>query len=218
MPVPKRKRMAVEKRRDQLLDLARQLFGKQSFETVAIDDIAAAAGISRGLLYHYFPSKRDLYIAALERAAAQLLSTVDPAPCLPAIEQARQGIHGYLAFVDTCGTAYAFLLRSAAGRDSRVFQIVERARDAIIQRIARGLGVEEMEPILRTALRGWLGTCEGACLDWLEHRDVPRHDVAELLLAALVCAVETAAAVEPGALAALGNAVAKEADDARLRR
>lgn len=67
-----RRRMGVDERRQQLIRVALDLFSRRSPEDVSIDEVAAAAGISRPLVYHYFPGKQSLYEAALRRAADEL--------------------------------------------------------------------------------------------------------------------------------------------------
>ena len=68
-----RARFSVDERRAQLLELGLRLFGDRSYDDVSIDDIAREAGVSKGLLYHYFGSKRVFYAACVEHAAASLL-------------------------------------------------------------------------------------------------------------------------------------------------
>src|SRR4051812_45882941 len=81
-PAPRKRapraRLDVDERRAQLLSLGLERFSERSYDEVSIDDLARAAGISKGLLYHYFPTKRDFYIAALAQAAEQLLAATDP--------------------------------------------------------------------------------------------------------------------------------------------
>lgn len=67
-----RRRMGVDERRQQLIGVALELFSHRAPDEVSIDEIAAAAGISRPLVYHYFPGKQSLYEAALRRAADEL--------------------------------------------------------------------------------------------------------------------------------------------------
>ncbi len=62
---PTRARLDVEERRKQLVALGNELFSKRTYDEVSIDELARAAGISKGLLYHYFPTKRDFYIATV---------------------------------------------------------------------------------------------------------------------------------------------------------
>ncbi len=73
-----RARLSLDERRQQLLDLGLELFSQRPFEDISVEDIADAAGISRGLLYHYFPSKRDFYVAVVRVAAAELRALIEP--------------------------------------------------------------------------------------------------------------------------------------------
>ena len=76
MGSPLRSRLAVDERRAQLLELGLRLFGTRPYDEVSIDDIAADAGVSKGLLYHYFGSKRAFYVATVQHAAAVLLEAL----------------------------------------------------------------------------------------------------------------------------------------------
>ena len=78
-----RRRLEPQQRREQLLDIGAALFAEKPYEDVFMEDIAARAGVSRGLLYHYYPSKRDLYVAILRRASDRFLARVTPDPQLP---------------------------------------------------------------------------------------------------------------------------------------
>ncbi|HEX6420373.1 MAG TPA: helix-turn-helix domain-containing protein [Acidimicrobiales bacterium] len=74
-----RTRLDPERRRAQLVDLGRRMLSSRPLDQVAIDDIAAEAGISRGLLFHYFPTKRDFHVAVARSAAHDLLARIDAA-------------------------------------------------------------------------------------------------------------------------------------------
>jgi len=88
-------RLSVEERREQLLRLGQELFSQRAFAEISVDEIADAAKISKGLLYHYFPSKRDLYLACVERASTALVSASEPSADLPPAQRlaASLGIH-----------------------------------------------------------------------------------------------------------------------------
>src|SRR4051794_34416347 len=86
---PARTRLEVDERRAQLLELGLGLFSARPYDDVAIEDLAAAAGISKGLLYHYFPTKRDFYAAAIGEAARRLLDATIPREEDPPLERLR---------------------------------------------------------------------------------------------------------------------------------
>lgn len=197
MAQPAGKRLTVDARRQQLLELGIALFSTRSYDDISIDEIAAAAGISKGLLYHYFPSKREFYVETVRLAAERMQREVEPDPSLPPTERLRVGLDRYFDFVERHAQAYAALLRSGIGTDAEVLAIVETTRLALVGRLLEGLGLDRPRPHFRTALRGWVGMVEGASLDWLDHRDVARADLIAMLAAALEGAIATAVRLDP---------------------
>ena len=157
---PPRARLLVDERRAQLLSLGLQLFGERSYDEVSIDELAREAQISKGLLYHYFPTKRDLYTAALRHAAQQLLDETMPPPEPLPEERARRGLETYLSFADRHGPAYVALMRGGLGADPEIVRILEETRATFAQRILDALpdGIET--PLVRAAVRGWIGFVE----------------------------------------------------------
>src|SRR5947209_10404289 len=85
----RRRRMSVQARREELLSVGIELFSTRAYDEIWVEEIADRAGVSRGLLYHYFPTKRDFYVAATRRAAAEAGQLTAPDPSLPADEQLR---------------------------------------------------------------------------------------------------------------------------------
>lgn len=190
-----RARLQVDERRAQLVELGLRLFSERSYDELSVDDIARAAGISKGLLYHYFPSKRDYYVETVRAAAQLLLDRADPAGTAEP-EALLAGLDAYLSFVEEHASAFVALMRSGVGHDAEVAEILESTRARFAARIAARLGLAGPSPLVRIALRGWIGSCEGASLDWLEHRDLPR-DVLRDHLAQMLLAALTAAGVMP---------------------
>src|SRR5262245_15228768 len=119
-----RTRLEVEQRRAQLLALGQELFSSSTYDELSIDDIARAAGISKGLLYHYFPSKRDYYVETIRAAAGELLNQTDSAVDAVSVERLRAGIGAYLGYVERHKKAFAALLRSGVGHDPEVSRLV----------------------------------------------------------------------------------------------
>ncbi len=185
-----RARLQVDERRAQLLDLGLQLFTDHTYDELSIDDIAAAAGISKGLLYHYWPSKRDFYVEVVRRAAGHLVERTAEAGVDASPDSLLHGLDAYLDFVEQHARSFTAVMRGGVGSDTEVQAIVEAARTAIADRIASRLGVTTPTPVLRTALRGWIGFVEAASLDWLARRDLPRDELrtlcASMALAALM--------------------------------
>ncbi len=186
-----RTRLDVEERRTRLLELGLELFGNRPYDEISIGELAAAAGISKGLLYHYFPGKHEFYVACVRMAADQLLARTDPQSPLDPLERLARGLDAYLDFVEERGRAYVTLFRGGVGADHDVARIVDETRDAIVSRLMAHLGGAQ-HPRARNALRAWVGLTEAAILDWVEHKDVDRNQVVELLVAAMASVVQAA--------------------------
>jgi AcrR family transcriptional regulator len=194
MATARRARLSTDARREQLVALGVEMFSERPFDEVSIDDIAAAAGISKGLLYHYFPSKRDFYVAVVRHSADEMQEVTETDPSLPPLERLAAGLDRYLEYVDTHARGYATVLRAGIGSDPEVASVVEGVRAAMAGRILEDLPIgRPLPPAVRIAVRGWVGFAEAASLEWLERRDLDRDELRDLLIRALTGAVETAA-------------------------
>ena len=188
---PPRARLVVDERRAQLLALGLSIFSEHSYDEVSIDDIAEAAGVSKGLLYHYFPTKRDFYIAALREAAKQLLEETKPIAEERSVDlRVRRGIRTYLDFVERRGAAYVALMRGGIGSDPEVAAVIEDTRAQLLSRIVEQLPPEMSTPLAKTAMRGWIGFVEVTSIDWVANRSVPLEDLVELSSAMLMDALK----------------------------
>lgn len=174
-----RTRLQVDVRRQQLLELGLELFATQSFDELSIDEIAKRAGVSKGLLYHYYPSKRAFYVAAVREAARQFLDETDVDALgtgdEPDPEGQRAALRAFLDYVSRHRVTYAFLLRGGIGTDPEVLELIEDTRRSIVDRMVTRLsrfGAQPDDPATRLRLRGWLGFIESASLDWAENQEL----------------------------------------------
>jgi AcrR family transcriptional regulator len=194
-----RRRLSVDERRDELIEAALQLFSTRSPEDISIDDVAAKAGASRALVYHYFGGKYELYIAALGNAAKKLSVLLEPPTEGKPLERLRISLERYFDFVERHAAGYTALLRGGpADRSGEAGEIVDGIRQLLLDRILHSLDVDVPPPILRITLRCWMATVETAGLDWLENRDVPRPDLERLLVDQLVVIMQVAGRHDPG--------------------
>lgn len=178
---PPRERLLVDERRARLLALALELFGERSYDDISVDEIARAAGISKGLLYHYFPTKRDFYVAAIGVAAGQLIElTTESARDVPPDERVQRGLTTYLEFVERHAGAYTTLMRGGIGADPEVAALLEHTRATFVSRIASQVPSDLLGALPALALRGWVGLVEAVALDWITSRPVPRDAVVQL--------------------------------------
>lgn len=196
-----RVRLDVDERRMQLVRLGLEHFGERAYDDVSIDAIADAAGISKGLLYHYFPTKRAFYAATVREAAARLIEGCETDDAAPPLERLEAGLDAYLGYVRVHAKAYATLMRSGVGVDPEIARIVDETRARFIARLVAGFGQgqEPQSPLVRLALRGWIGLAEAASLGWTEAiaagEPAPsQEELRELLARALLEIAKTAAA------------------------
>jgi AcrR family transcriptional regulator len=197
MAEPAFTRLRVDERRRQLIDAGSALFAQHAFEEISMRQIAEAAGVSKALLYHYFPNKIELFKAAVQEHAAELQRIIEPnGPGTP-IEQLSESLGGYLAWIERNAETWAKLMQSASAlpeaRDA-----VAGFRAATLENIlVRLTGTRSPRPALRTALQGWLGYIDAAMLDWVHHHDLTREQLRDLLVAAFGAAVLAAQQTDP---------------------
>jgi AcrR family transcriptional regulator len=167
------------------LTIGAQLLAERHLDEVQITEIADRAGVSRGLLYHYFPTKQDFAIAVARSACAEVFAA-EPDPALPVDERARRVLDAYVEFAEANQDAYRAMHISLVA-DPRVREL--RAADLAghEQRVLGAFGIAEPSPILRAAIRGWLAFVIAVILDWLADRGgMSREDVVELCTRTLV--------------------------------
>ena len=187
MSGPAYRRLDVDERRRQLLERGAELFTAHSYDELSMSRIAAEVGISKALLYHYFPSKRAFFEETLSAWAEQLRERTEPDPDLPPVEQLKSSLDAFLSLVEENAVAYRNLMQSATVPEIR--GLIEEVRRATAQRILDGLYPDGAPPKPRTAVSGWLWFMDGACLNWIEHRDVEREELRDLLLGVLMGAL-----------------------------
>ena len=193
MATARRARLSTDARREQLVALGVEIFSERPFDEVSIDDIAASASISKGLLYHYFPSKRDFYVAVVRHSAEEMQAVTETDPDLSPRARLSAALDRYLEYVDNHARGYSTVLRAGIGSDREVAAIVEDVRSAMANRILDDFAGVDTPPGVRIAVRGWVGFAEAASLEWLERRDLSRDELRELLIQALTGAVGAAA-------------------------
>jgi AcrR family transcriptional regulator len=186
---PSYQRLDVDERRRRLLELGKELFTHHTYAELSMAAIAREAGISKALLYHYFPSKQAYFVATLEQQATELAQLIEVNPDLPPAQQMLSALDAFLGWVEDNAEGYAKLLEGATTH-AEVRQLVDQVRVATADRILAGLSPQEPpSPPLRAAVNAWLWFMDGAITDWLAHRDIDRDQLLRLLLGTLYGAV-----------------------------
>ena len=188
-----RRRLSTEERREELLAVGARLFSESPYDDVWIERVAEIAGVSRGLLYHYFPTKRDFFAAVVERESVRMLRMTAAVPGIPVREQLTAGLDTFLEYVEAHAHGYRAFHRADAAGDQAVRKVYQRALAAQERQILAALTVDpefgavlETRPDTRLAVRGWLAFTTAVCLEWLRGSDLAREQVRDLCARALL--------------------------------
>ena len=179
-------RLKPDERRRQILSAAQRLFRERHYGAVSAEEIAAEAGVARGLINHYFGTKRDLYLEVV-RAMVRV-----PAPPVPhqvegtTVEQRMSD--SLEAWLEMVWRNRELWLESAGGAgpgaDPEVGEIFEQARELATTRMIAVVGLDESaqdRPEVRALFRAYGGMAEAATVQWLRHERLSREQVAHLL-------------------------------------
>lgn len=185
--------MNPENRREQLLALGVRLFATRALDDLSIETLAEEAGISRGLLYHYFGNKQDFHTAVVQRAADDLFAVTAPAGDGTPLEQLAGSLERYVDYVSENYQGYVSLLRGAAGGHEGLREIYESSRSALTGRLFEGPPAAESvalglidTPAVRLLVHGWAAYTEDVVVEWVrDARGITRDELLVILSASL---------------------------------
>jgi AcrR family transcriptional regulator len=178
-PAPGR-RLGPDARRAQLVGVGLALMKEMPFDEVTADVVAQAGGVSKGLVFHYFPTTRDLQVAILRAASAELLVELDVGAGLPPDEALKVGLDAFVRYIEQQPASYQAVVRRA-GSDERLLEVFEDTRAAVVDIVGASLGISELPVALRLVIRGWIAMVEECILHWLTDKPVPRDALVEFL-------------------------------------
>lgn len=181
---PARERLKPEERRRQLIGIGLRLLTTRPIHEMSIDEVAAEAGISRGLLFHYFPTKRDYYVAVVEAAGRRLLRHAKAPQEGTPTERVLGIVDGFVSFVQRRKGNYVALVRAAAGGDELVLEVFEKNRRTLTDRVLEAAGLLAPTPLQRLAVRGWLAMAEEMAVSATDEVVAPA-DLVEALVRSL---------------------------------
>ncbi|WP_110208286.1 TetR/AcrR family transcriptional regulator [Nocardioides daejeonensis] len=191
-----RVRLDPAARREQLLSLGVRLLATRSLDQLSIETLAEKAGISRGLLYHYFGNKKLFHEAVVRRAADELIEATAPPADGDHLTRLAHSMAAYLDYVVENHEGYLSLVKGAASGDESLREIYQESRSALTDRLfaedPQGLMLPDT-PSTRLVVHAWAAMVEGLVLQWAEQPDgVSRDEVLAILngsLPALVALV-----------------------------
>lgn len=200
----RRVRLDTDRRREQLLRVGIELLSTQPVDTVSIGTIAQAAGVSKGLLYHYFHDREEFLVEVLRAAAEELVAATEPDPALPPLQQLEGAIDGLITYAEGHAVGYIALFRGHINIPGVADVMKARRQQTIasfVEHIARmspaDPEVVRRSSALQTVIDGQLTFLETCVLHWLEHRDLDRSSLHRLMVNAFLMAMLAAHSVDP---------------------
>jgi AcrR family transcriptional regulator len=201
-PSRSRTRLAVDTRREQLLRTGVELLSVRTPDEISVEDVAHSAGISRGLLYHYFEDRDAFVVAVLERASEELRQALRGDPGLGDREQIEAAIDAFIGYAEAHAAGFRAVLTGGVV-NRKVAALIERTRERDLDAFVAGVAATTGDPdaarhsnLLRAALHAHMHFMEGAVVRWLTHREITREQLRELILRALDGTLAAAQAIE----------------------
>lgn len=191
---PRWRRLEPDQRREQILERAIEEFGERPYAEVSTGDVARAAGVARGLINHYFESKRGLYLAAVRRIVT--VPTFDPAnlPDGPLHARVETSVDWLLTSVSKHARGWiAVLGTEGVGSDPEVERILREADQRAAENLVKSVGLHDAEPRgteLRALVRAYGGMVKAAVKEWMIHGTLTRDQVLLLLTEQLTTLLE----------------------------
>lgn len=183
--------------RRKLLDSAERLFAEKPYDDVRVDDIAADAGVAKGLVYYHFDGKRGLYSAVLQAMAEDMLKRTEPDLSKPFYTATSDAIDELIAWANEVAR-FSETVSNRPFADPILAGIVENTIGELVERVLSGLhdaasllDVEDAadSPAMRHAIKGWVSFVYAVTLDWLDTRDMPADELRNLHIRALAGAI-----------------------------
>jgi AcrR family transcriptional regulator len=199
---PVRRRLPPDDRRQALINSALKLFNTHPYDEVSVDDIAADAGMSRALVYHYYGGKAGVFITALRQTGDDVVATIRKAGMDNPDNWLAAGLAAFFDHIQANPIGLTALLRhgSLAGGEDR--QVLDQIRDEVLRAMLAALDPPSDSPVLQSVLRGWIAMVETMARGWLRYGEPTREEL-ETLLPELLRAVLGTAAWHDAAVAAV---------------
>lgn len=185
-----RTRLEPDARRRQIVEAARSLYAERSYDDVSLAELARAAGVTRGLLHHYFGSKREIFLAVMRDSLLMPATELPDLLHLPLEERVRVTMDWILDAAQTYGQAWVAAAGAAElSGESDLQRIVDEADDRAARLVLDAVGLPD-SPDLRARLRASAAYVKALCREWLQRGTLAREDVLALLTIHLVHVLE----------------------------
>lgn len=189
----RRTRLAHDDRRRQLVGIGLAKLVDKPLWDLSIDEVAAEAGISRGLLFHYFATKRDFYVACIQAAGRRILRNTAPDPDDPPREQVLAMVRALVEQIDRRRAFYLSLLHGTGTADVSLVEVYDGIWAESTDRVMRALDLPRGQ---HDVVHAWWAYVEDRALSWsavaAQRRTSSSAELAEHCLAALDALLATA--------------------------
>lgn len=202
MATGRRTRLRPEDRRNQLVALGVATLADRALADVTVEEIAAEAGVSTGLVYYYFGSKSGLHHEIVRRARDSMLNASAPRDDLAPVTRLRDTLTRLVQYVREHGPTFYSLVRGAASGDNEVRAVIEDARHQQTERalaVVLQLGAPDTQ-LVRIAVRSWVALAEQALVDGGIGSDVHADRLVRFLEHSLLAVVGSASPESAAAL------------------
>jgi AcrR family transcriptional regulator len=163
----------------------------RALHELSVDELAAAAGISKALVFHYFGSKTELLEAIAAAAADDFIERTEPDPSLPLEDQLQQSMAAFVRYVADRRVGYVMLVRGPATGEDAMRDLFEQTRTRVVDRIVSKLGpLDPSPPGFRLVVRGWVAFAEEVTTTWVNDPSVDEDVLLALLRDSLTRVVE----------------------------
>jgi AcrR family transcriptional regulator len=192
-----RAEQAAETRR-RLLEAAVELFSERNFDDVAAADIARSVGVAHGLLFHYFGSKRGIYLEAMRVAADQMSSNFTPRPGVPPGRQVREALKKHFEYLAAHRGFALRLVLAGRGVDPEAWEVFEARRRHAVEWLLQLLDIDPAGDAMRMMGRAFAGAVDSTAVHWLESGQPFDVDaVVDSLAHIALAAIRAAAQLDP---------------------
>lgn len=179
----KNSRLDPDERRRELLVFGQDYFAHNRFDSLSMNELAKRAGVSKGLLYHYFGNRRGYYLSTMSFTIDKIIEVVG----VRSDHDSRSLRELLLDLTDYFATTKYFYVMSTLSGDADVRNEIERARAVIIARVLELRAMTVNSAIGATVIRGWQVFCESAIFDWLTSDTISQTLLVDTLLYQLDC-------------------------------
>ena len=159
------------------------MLATRTLDELSVEALADEAGVSRGLLFHYFRSKQEFHLEVARAVAAELIARTEPDESLAPLDRLRASLTAFVEYVVENKDSYISLVRGAASGDDTMRKVSEGTRSKLADRVSGSVGDLGLPlgPQSVLAIQGWIVFTEEVVVRWLEAPSIGRDELLSML-------------------------------------